>query len=100
ATAVAADRRERPLRIALRQLRAPRLAQDGVDERGARMYQRLDRFVGAEALDELGVRFAQLDTEGFGRVRRGREPLRQVREPGPGTAKDGGGFGRFDIFVE
>ena len=100
AAAVAADRRERPALVAVRQLRAPHLAQDDVDELGARMHQHFDRFVGAEALGELGVRFLQFGAERVGRVSGRGEPLRQMREPQPGRAAQDRGFGRFDVLFE
>ena len=84
AAAVAAHRRERPAFVSRRQLRTPHFAQDGVDEFGARVHQRLHRLVGAEALDQLGVGLADLDAKGVGGVA---ARLRVVRQDSRAAAR-------------
>ena len=86
AAAVTADRRQRPVVVAGGQLRAPDLAQDGVDELGARVHQRLDRLVGAETLGQFGVRSLSSVRKASGADFGGREAFGQLREPQPGRA--------------
>ena len=86
AAPVTADGRQRPARVAGRQLRTPHFAQDGVDELGARVHQRLHRFIGAEAFHQLGVRVPELGAERVGRELGRRQPLGQLRQPEPGRA--------------
>ena len=81
AAPVTADGRQCPAREAGRQLRAPHLAQDGVDELGARVHQGFHRFVGAEALHQLGVRVPELGAERVRRELGRRQALGQLREP-------------------
>ena len=58
------------------------------------------RFVGAEALGQLGVRFLQFGAERVGRECGLREALGQVREAQPGRAAQDRGFGRLDVFFQ
>ena len=93
AAAIAADGRERPAFIARGQLRAPDFAQDGVDEFGARVHQRLHRLVGAEAFGEFGVRIPEFGAKGVRRVAARWRAVRQDCEPQPGRAAQHRGFG-------
>jgi hypothetical protein len=62
--------------------------------------ERLDRLVGAEALDELGVGFRELGAKGVGRVVGRRQPFGKLSEPQPRRDADDRRFGRFDVLVE
>ena len=92
--------RERPAFVAGRDLRAPDFDEDRVDELGACVHERLHRFVRAESFDELGLGLLQLLAEGVGRILRGGEPFRQVREPEPGRVAQDLGVGRVDVLVD
>ena len=79
--AVAADGGERPGRMRCA-VQAPRLAQHRIDERGARVHERLDRLLGEEALFQLFVSAAQELPPGA-RVRVRGQLRRQPREQRP-----------------